>query len=530
MENSSTDPEPISIRCPDCGQRFKVGPDLKDKMVECGSCDHRFRVTDEVVERRRKFYPGEHHDPSLRQFARVPMKEAPMPTFRTIDPPPMDDQSAPEPLSPLRGVLGLAGVAVALAMALLLMFGGSPGGVLDGAPMDKRLVLAAFGTVLAGILLGAANPRTRGRAIGGTVVIAALLFSLPIFFTEGLPEDRPVSGGTLAESPVNDEPTESEPQYADLKHEVGYGKLAEALGQYGEDGVANGRTVYGVWLRGLRLSHKQQVEDYLIRQTSAGGESWIYSRPPSDYLLILDRVAPGIEAVAELCRRFGEVKRTWPELHLIEVEVDGQAFVQGPMKKLQDPEDPSFYELNRRELESIDLNRVSSAVKRLVSAEPRLYRSDIVDRLQELIVLGDDELKSDAARALAVWAEDGDGSVKIVRDVARDFFERKQTVPRSLVEFLVENRDEESLDLLHELWRSDMSEWEAQYGDLGSMIEDDVLAALAELKPIEKFSAIRLLRRVGTAKSLPHLEAERRGAVPEMNALISQAIEAIENP
>lgn len=528
MDDPNTDP--LSIRCPDCGQKFKVGPELSGKMVECGSCDHRFRVTDEVVVRQRKFYPGEHRDPSLRRFGRVPMKNVPSPSFQTVDPPPLDDQAPPpEPVSPLRGVLGLAGVAVALVIALLLMFGGAPGRVLHGAPMDKRLVLAAFGTLLAGLLLFAANPRARGRAVAGGGVIAAVLFGLPFWFSEGLPERQDEANQRPATVPEPQDTSEPETRYADLKYQVGYNKLEEALSQYGESGVANDKTAYGIWLRGLRLSHKQQVEDFLKRQTSAAGETWIYSRPPSEYLLVLDQVAPGIEAVAELCRRFGKVKRTWPELHLIEVEVDGQAFVQGPLDKLQDSDDPSFYELNRRELESIDLNRVAAAVQRLASAEPRLYRRDIVARLQELIEFGDDELKSETARALKTWAQEGDGSVEIVRRVARDFFERQRTIPRSLVEFLVTRRDPEALDLMHELWRSDTSEWEALYGDMGTLIEDDVLQALPDLRPINKFSAVRLLRRVGTAKSLPALEAEKSGAVAEMQELISQAVTAIRN-
>ena len=64
----------LQIRCPNCGQRFKVSEDLRGKLVECGSCEQRFRVNDEVILRSRKFYPGESkRDVSLDRFARAPL-------------------------------------------------------------------------------------------------------------------------------------------------------------------------------------------------------------------------------------------------------------------------------------------------------------------------------------------------------------------------------------------------------------------------------------------------------------------------
>ena len=63
MSHSNPDSSLLLIRCPSCGQRFKVGEDFRGRSVECGGCEHRFRIQDEVIVRGRKFYPGERSNP-----------------------------------------------------------------------------------------------------------------------------------------------------------------------------------------------------------------------------------------------------------------------------------------------------------------------------------------------------------------------------------------------------------------------------------------------------------------------------------
>src|SRR5690606_7199246 len=104
----------------------------------------------------------------------------------STEPPPQ----ALEPTSPLRLILGLAAVIVIVVSALILMLGGGPGGMIDGAPLGKRLALAAFAGAVAAALLVGANPRARVRAVLGGVLAAGFLVSLPFFFRQGerLPE------------------------------------------------------------------------------------------------------------------------------------------------------------------------------------------------------------------------------------------------------------------------------------------------------------------------------------------------------
>jgi len=486
--------------------------------------------------RQRKFYPGERRDPSLDRFSRVPTRSEMPADFAPASyqtPPSAAPKlaKAGEPLSPARILFGAAACVLALLMAMLLLFGGGQGGMLDGAPVGKRLLLAVFTALVAGAFFVMANPghRLRGGAIAALVAVALVALAL----VGG--ESRP----TLAGSGIDERPDEAAAgvdgiggpgQSVDgmLKQEVGYEPLAEALREYpGPMDGSPGRAV-GVWLRDLQDFNKIQIMDFLKRKTGAEESSWLYPRPPDDYLLVLEGVAPDLGAIETLCRRFGRVRGRFDHLNLLEVEVDNERFVQGPLQKLQDPSDPAFYELNRRELESIDLERAHRAVKRLMNAEPVVYRHDIVRRLQELVKEGEDlDLERDAARALTVWAEEGDGSVALVRSVTRELHDLQRPVPVALVAFLARNRDPEFLPLLESLWIRDPGDWEQWIESYGEQAEELVLRRLASEDVSLRFSAVRVLGEIGTARSEPALEALRPEATSELEVLIDRAQDAI---
>ncbi|RYD65046.1 MAG: hypothetical protein EOP83_08255, partial [Verrucomicrobiaceae bacterium] len=121
--DSHEDAEKLSIRCPGCSQRFKVGLELRDRMVECGTCEHRFRVNDEVVVRAKKFYPGERRGAALDTFSRVPRTtSAPsQSTFQTIQYAPEPTNRTIETTSPLRLVLGFSAVLIAVVVVFMLI-------------------------------------------------------------------------------------------------------------------------------------------------------------------------------------------------------------------------------------------------------------------------------------------------------------------------------------------------------------------------------------------------------------------------
>ena len=148
--------------------------------------------------------------------------------------------------------------------------------------------------------------------------------------------------------------------------------------------------------------------------------------------------------------------------------------------------------------------------------------------MQTLMEEGGKELRQDVARALTVWAEPDDGSVKVVREAAESMVKGSEDVPKDIITFLVAQKDEESIPLIYQLWSNSPSDWEAIFSDMGSLAEDSVLPAIASDEPLQVVSAARILRRIGTEKSLPKLRTARETAKTEQRILIDQAIDAIQ--
>lgn len=537
MDDRHNDPEKLPIRCPGCGQRFKVGLELKDRMVECGTCEHRFRVNDEVVVRQKKFYPGERRDTSLERFSRVP-KGASMPsTFQTVQYAQEPVQSEIQPASPIRLVFGFAAVAAVVIVALILAFGGSPGGMLDGATQSKRLALAGFTALIAGVFLIAANPRARGKAIFGALVCAALLLSFPFVFTDGnKPIDPSVGLELQPKSPqavTPEQPSAAESNLDLLKEEIGFDPLERAITTSADKSKSGGGSAAGIWLRDVREFHKPSIESYIKRATASNANSHFYPRGTQSYLMVITGVTDDLSEIAKLCERFGEVKRIIDPLRTIEVVVDGNKFQEGALDKLMNREDPAYYELNRRELESIDLERAKKALVRLAEAEPKLYRKDIIRRMQELLKEADPttgpgkDLVTEIGRTLVVWGEDGDGSEALVRESLKKLPLQTGEVPESLVKFLMIRKDPEAIPIVDALWMTDFTKWEELYLGFGPMIEDAVLARFPTASAPAKRSATRLLGKNGTAKSIPVLEAALPQADSELTVLIDKALASI---
>lgn len=529
MDERHADAEKLAIRCPGCGQRFKVGQELKDRMVECGTCEHRFRVNEEVVIRQKKFYPGERRDRGLEQFSRIPKGAGVPANFQTVQ----YAQDAPHvpPIagtSPLRMLFGFVAVLAVALILFLLAFGGRPGGLIDGTTQDKRLMLAGFTAVLAWVFLLAANPTARWKAVVGSLVCTALLISFPFLFTEGSqprsPEARDLVVGPIPQ-PDGTAP-KGDDSFAALKEEMQYKPVEEEIAYYASKPELAGRNAAGIWLRGLQGFHKLQIRDYIVRTTGADPRSHIYPRG-QDYLLVVSGISGDLDELARLCKRFGEVKRTIEELRVIEVQVNNASFDIGPLDKLTNPADPAFYELNRREIESIDLERARASIARIAEVEPKLYRKDIVARLTQLMKEGDVAMQDQISRALLVWAEPGDGTEVVVRTALSKLSPQAGQVPDSMVKFLVARKDMEAIPFIDALWAADHNRWEELYGNFGPGIEDKIIARFGSASASMKRSAARLLGKVGTKKSIPVLEGARQGADSELAVFIERSLTAI---
>ncbi len=530
-----SDPHPdtiqLVIRCPSCGQRFKVGENLQGRTVECGACEHRFRITDDVIVRGKKFYPGEKHDSRLMHFQRVPMSVSP-PLMGTevahyAEPP---DPAVYEPAPPQRILAGIAGVAGILLMALLLIFGARSGGALDGMITSKRMLMAGF-TALTGIsLLVYANPRARLKALTAGFLLGCGLLSLPLVFTAGsvpmASSSEPVERDLFEEAldPGADDADAGREQN-ELRELIGTDPLEEEIQRL--EAAGEDRRAVGLWLRDMREQHRFLIMDYILRSTGADKQSHFYPRGHGDFLLVVTGIKMSIDEIARLAEPLGTVRRIHHDLAVVEVKVDNQNFIEGPIGKLSDRNDPAFYDLNKRELESIDMGRVGRAVNRLAEAEPKVYRSDITSRLLALLAMPDLEFKADVCRALEVWSpESGAAGEAAMREAGR-LLARDESVPPEMISLALKEKTPGLAPLLHQLWEQDPNQWEMAYGQLGANAETPLLRRLPTADGIHRASAVRLLGRVGGTASLPVLEAAMADANAELRVLLDKAIAAI---
>jgi len=516
----------LLVKCPSCSQRFRVGEDLRERMVECGACDHRFRINEEVIVRARKFYPGEQKDPRLSRFQRVPMAPvAGLELTNQVNYAPAPAPEAFEPVSPLRIILGVIGVAMIVITALFLIFGASRGGVFDGVTTDKRLMLACFVAVLGLALLLYANPRSRTKALLIGLLMTGGLVSLPFFFREGsAPLQSGITGdGTGAPSQAAALP---EPQNVDdLRNQIGTKPLDEEIERLVTEG--SGKTAVGIWLRGLNGENRYPIRDYIERVCKSSVPPHPFPRGEGSYLMVVTGVTMDLDAIAALCGRFGAVEAIHRDLAVIEVKVNNEYFSESPIEVLLDRDNPDFYKLNQKELESLDMERVKRAVNRLADSEPKVFRTDISRHLTSLLREEHVDFKGEVARALAVWVEDPKQVGADALRAAEELKLRGQPVPKDLVELAITAKTPGVIPLVDELWRKDPMAWEDSYGRLGTDAESVLRLGFPELEGLVRQSAVRLFAKVGTLQSVDLLERAISSADAELKVNIENALTAI---
>jgi hypothetical protein len=223
----------------------------------------------------------------------------------------------------------------------------------------------------------------------------------------------------------------------------------------------------------------------------------------------------------------GRTEKIYTDLSVIEVRVRNDIFIEGSIEKLSKKDDPAFYDLNKRELESIDLDRVRRAVQRLAEAEPKIYRADISRKLISLLGMDGLDFKGNICSALAVWSELPGPASEAALSVVKKLVAANETVPSEIVSLIVKERNTGIIPILDELWFKNPMAWEGLYADLSQPIEDTVIRRFPETSGTIRYSAVRILGRVGGANSLPVLTAALSGKDPELEVLIEQSKKSI---
>ena len=516
----------LLIRCPSCGQRFKVADELRGRTVECGGCEHRFRINDEVIVRGKKFYPGERKNARINRFQRVPLAMGPeverFAVMRYADAP---DPTAFEPIAPQRVIAGMIGVTGMIFVALLLIFGASRGGILDGMTTLNRLFMAGFSGLLGIVLLVYANPRARLKAGGYGLLLCAGLLALPFVFTAG---SVPVEDLPRVSSPVPEKATPENSvsdRIAELRNQIGTAPLESEIERLARED--NTKHAVGIWLKGLREEHRFLVRDYILRVTDADPQSHYYSRGRGDYLMVVTGIKQSLDEMAKIASALGSLEQIYKEIAVVEIRVNNESFVGGSIDKLIDKGDPAFYDLNLKELDSIDLERVGRAVQRLADAEPKIYRNDITRRLLTLLEARGVTFKGDICRALRVWSEHPGPAGEAALHEVKLLIARKAEVPQDMISLIVKEKNPEVAPILDELWLRNPTHWETLYGDLGPSAEATLIHRFPTIDGMLRQSAVRLLGRVGGADSLPVLEGAVTGADAELKILLQKATASI---
>ncbi|MES2995476.1 MAG: hypothetical protein V4733_01570 [Verrucomicrobiota bacterium] len=520
---SLADESNLLIRCPSCGQRFKVGENLRDRSVECGACEHRFRVDGDTIVRARKVYPGEHRDPSLMRFQRVPaavnvaktktdsIKYAPAPPPCTY-----------EPASPQRIIAGLAGGGVMVLAALGLMFASERGLLADVEP-SRRLIIACFAAAVGLALLVYANPRARLKALFFGGLLAAGLIAVPLLLQNGVESTAPT--GPIPDPVANVIVAPVDQRLVKLRAEIGVKPLEKENEQLAAKGATT-RAV-GLWIRGLREQNRNLVRDHVMRTTGMPLPPVMYPRGDGNFLVVINAPDVNLEKIVEIATSFGVVKATYPELSVVEVETRNDTFRDVPIEKLTDLSAPEFYLLNKNELSAADPDRVKRAVVRLAGVEPKLYRPDISRKLIELMGQQGIDFKPEIARALMLWAEKPGPAGAAALEEIRRLRTKNLIVSDDLVELVIKEKPAGGLEMLVELWKFKPSSWEGHLGRMGREAEEAVIAELQEMDGAARHSAVRVLGRIGSPKSAAALKRLAPGNDSELALEIEKSLELI---
>jgi len=542
----------IRIKCPSCTKEFSAGEDLKGRTVECGVCEEHFAVDDSVLVRQKKrYYPGEKTDARLDQFSRTSAaggassavsQKVDFQQANYNDQPPKFN--AGMPMSPAKLLAVTMGVSVALAAAFALYIGSSRDSFLTDMLMDKRLILFGFIAALCALLIIYGSFKRfpiRGILLallipGGLVYLTT---RMPVY--ETVPDEIAFAGGSAEERESKEgqnSDSEVEQDIEDLKKRIGYDPVQRAI----ERSEASGKSVDAILVLNMKESSKFTIMDYLARATGMADRPACYDRDivmndgsqiDAGIILLEDHNVTSFD-LEEICGNFGTVdkKASQPDLKLLVVFLDTEAFgdISPELQaRMIDPADQLFYELNYKELASIEIVRVKAAAARLATADPLLHRKKIAHRLVNLIKesRGDDDFEKSVCVALQKFIEKGDGCQALVNEEASRQMIDYKSVSRPLVELLITIGSPDSIPMAQSMWASNPLTWEPTVSLLGKKAKPILLKGLQSNDAMIQKSAVRLIRNSKLTSCLSALQSAMSSATPDVRNEINSTIQIL---
>jgi hypothetical protein len=218
---------------------------------------------------------------------------------------------------------------------------------------------------------------------------------------------------------------------------------------------------------------------------------------------------------------------------LIDIQIDLTKFsAPSPeeSRKLNDPSHELFCLSNLDELGDFDLDRVTSAVRRLATMpeDATMRRKpEITERLVYLLKTElDRKLLDTVGTALKKWGDDP-SVVNQVSEYAVNITDDNDLLERSVVEYLIDYNGKNILSIVDSLWARNPIRWSSHYASLGNKGEDRLLFHVQN-SPVElRESALEILRAVGTQKSISVLRALQVEGDDGFDILKQRAIDSI---
>ncbi len=505
------------------------------KTVECGSCDGRFKVDDEVlVKEKQKFYPGEKRGAHLERFASAKASavsaapEAVQVGFQQAHYQPDPHAELVGPPRPRRTVAAVLGGSLMVLILIVFLLAGGKEGPMRDMETQNRFILCGFTALLGcGLLF---YGMVKNRMMGGLLclLLGGGLMAMPVLFP-----GNPTSASDdyvpdlVAEKEAEDEAVAADDE-ADYMDEIGYEPVAESLR------VAPAHSIVAIYLRNANKGVREKISDYLYEETGKLARGISYDR--GDFrdsglygLILLQQQTKSIDEVAVLCSKFGRINKIYKNLRVVDVTVSNSKIVKLDPESSLDPSSSTYYREQLKALRGFDPEQIKKAVARLGGVEPKAHRDDISKELLRLLAeKKDKELRLALFKAISVWSQPGDGAGVVVLAAVNDLYKVGES-SKIAMEFLIDRQVDGSQLVLMELWSKDPVEWSPLFLKLGEGAQVLLLPSLNQMDTVHVVAAADILGKVGSKACVPELEkaAEQQTEELSKNSL-KAAIDEIE--
>lgn len=529
----------ISISCPNCAQSFFISDEYFGKRVECGACKHRFRVTEEAAlstrKSQKKSYPGEKASNNKETFSKR-AGSAPLADKQSVafEPASYNHPLMHGKMGPKHWLMVLAGLAIMGITIYLFATQTREGGMIEHLDLNKRLAVAIFATIFGCILLMVGmTKKLVGLVL--SLIIGGIIIAMPYLAPAYSPsEPSPQNEAPLKPSDSSSKVLGRKAHSLDqLKDEIGYQKVldAKAESKHPED------------IKALVIGKSK--EEYMFLVINYLEESLDLPQAPASYsqrrhfletkatLIVLD-TKKSYQEIYDAVSSIGpvtEIKSEEGEVLFVATMLNEEVFRVKDTKRLSDPEDAAYFDLNLKELSSLDYDRRLSALRRLnaYNGDTIGMRSDLCRKAQSFIKASNKEISNEAITFLTRWTRPDYGSTKVILDYAIEINDAGGRLDASVSAYLNKFNPSEAAPLYTKLWLSPRGRflYDQLLINADRVGESVIIRALPNAPQSHMKSAASILSHVGTARAIPALRAAAARTSGENRKYLQAAIDEI---